>query len=302
MFGKSLVALASLALLGVAPTSAKSGPAPAIAPDRDAWLQTCEDWDEWDKPGPPYQIYGGTFYVGTCGISAILIVGRDGLVLIDSGTEAGAQIVTSNIANLGFHIEDVRALLVSHEHFDHVGGMARLQQLSGATIYAGWGASPVIRSGQPDPLDPQASSLEAMAPVPGPVRSVRGGERGILAGIELVPIATPGHTRGALSWQWRSCENELCRTIVYADSLSAVASGDFRFLDDPELVREFRASLARIAAADCDILITPHPSASNMPARLSGEAPWEESGACKAYANAQSKRLDQRLAEEAKAK
>ena len=93
-----------------------------------SFAQACEDWDEWDKPAEPFLIHGNTWYVGTCGISAILIEGDDGLVLIDTGTAKGSEVVAANIASLGFKITDVKALLGSHEHFDHVGGMARLQQ------------------------------------------------------------------------------------------------------------------------------------------------------------------------------
>src|SRR5687767_5418483 len=84
--------------------------------DRKAWAEACADWDEWEKPGPPYRIHGNTYYVGTCGISAILISGDDGHVLIDSGTDAGAALVAANIEALGFTLSDVKILLMSHEH------------------------------------------------------------------------------------------------------------------------------------------------------------------------------------------
>ncbi|MFZ1744273.1 MAG: subclass B3 metallo-beta-lactamase, partial [Pontixanthobacter sp.] len=282
--------------------SANSVAPAAMTADQAAWTATCKDWDEWDKRAPPYRIHGNTYYVGTCGISAILVASEDGLILFDSGTEPGSHIVTSNIASLGYSIADVKAHFVSHEHFDHVGGMARLQMLSGAAIYTGWGAAPVIRSGKADPRDPQAASLPSMTPVPGEVRSVRGGENARFAGTTVTAISTPGHTIGALSWQWNSCDEYGCVSIVYADSLSPVSSDGYRFSDHPELLAEYRAGLLRLAALDCDILLTPHPSASNMIGRLKGEAPLVDSGGCKAYAAAIGERLDKRLAEEGKSK
>ena len=87
----------------------------------------CKEWDDWDKPAPPVRIHANTYLVGTCGISAILIAGDEGHVLIDSGTEAGAELVAENIRQLGFRLGDIKYLLMSHEHFDHVGGLARLQ-------------------------------------------------------------------------------------------------------------------------------------------------------------------------------
>lgn len=84
--------------------------------------------------------------------------------------------IEANIAQLGRSISEVKALLVSHEHFDHIGGMARLQQLSDAPVYAGEAAVPVVRTGKDDPRDPQAGLHEPMEPVTGEVRPVRDGE------------------------------------------------------------------------------------------------------------------------------
>ena len=104
------------------------------SPPASDWVNSCTDWDKWDKAGPPYQIYGNSYYVGTCGISAILITGADGHILIDGATEAGAEVIATNIRALGFSLQDVKLLLQSHEHFDHVGGFARLQGLIGAPV------------------------------------------------------------------------------------------------------------------------------------------------------------------------
>jgi metallo-beta-lactamase class B len=281
-----------------------AGDSAPLAPDenRAEWVRTCTDWDAWDKPAPPYRIHGQTYYVGTCGISAILIVGEsvgaDGLVLIDSGTRAGSEVIEANIAKLGRSITEVKALLVSHEHYDHIGGMARLQRLSGAPVYAGLAAAPVVRTGQDDPRDPQAGLHEPMAPVTGEVHAVGDGDTHTIAGIAITGIATPGHTMGAMSWQWRSCEGGECVTIVYGDSLTPVSADEYRFTDHPDYVAMFRRGITRLAGLDCDLLLTPHPSASDMRTRLAGQAAWIDSGGCTAYAAKVGKRLDDRLAKE----
>lgn len=272
-----------------------------LVPDsnRAAWGAACADWDDWDKPGPPWRIHGQTYYVGTCGITAIVIVGEDGLVLIDSGTDKGSEVIAANIATLGHSMHDVKALLISHEHFDHVGAMARLQALTGAPIWASKDAAPVIRTGKDDPRDPQSGLHDPMAPVTGTIRLISDGEPLDIAGTEITAIATPGHTIGAMSWQWKSCEGTDCVTIVYGDSLSPVSADDYRFTDHPDYVAMFRRGLARMDGLDCDLLITPHPSASDMRARVAGNAPWIDPKACKDYAAKLTKRLDNRLAKEA---
>jgi metallo-beta-lactamase class B len=258
----------------------------------------CKDWHDYDKPAPPVRIHGNTYLVGTCGISSILIVGSEGDVLIDSGTEAGAELVAANIRKLGFSPTDVRILLNSHEHFDHVGGMARMEQLTGGRLYASASAAEVFKTGRPGADDPQAATLSGFPPARVD-RIMRDGDQVRLGNLMLKAIATPGHTAGAMSWQWVSCDGGVCRTIVYADSLTPVSSPGYKFSDHPGQVAAFRASIARVGALDCDILLTPHPSASRMIERLSLGKPLLDTNACKAYAAQLAKQLDERLAKEA---
>lgn len=298
MSARALTAAALLLLLllpGCAPTAAHK--ADILDPATPAqWAQTCTDWDDWDKPAPPTRIFGNTWYVGTCGISAILVTGDAGHILIDSGTEAGARVVLANLTRLGIAPSDIRLLLHSHEHFDHVGGMAALREATGATLVASAPARAVLETGIADPADPQAGMHAAMAPVP-VGRVVGEGETVRLGELILTPVLTPGHTPGALSWTWRSCEDEDCRTIVYADSLSAVSRDDYRFADNPETVRAFRQSLARLKTLPCGILLTPHPSASGMIANArAGRVGGDRT--CSDYARAVAERLDERLAAE----
>lgn len=281
--------------------SASAAPAPEPTADAQArWTEQCKDWDDWDKAGPPFLIHGQTYYVGTCGISAILIVSPEGHTLIDSGTDAGAEVVAANIEKLGFRLADVKTLLVTHEHHDHVGGMARLQRKTGAHLVSSPRAAPVLDSGTSDPDDPQAMEHTHFPPAHvTDVLDLEDGEARILGATEFRAISTPGHTPGALSWQWESCDkpNE-CLTIVYADSLTPVSSDGYRFSDHPEYLKAFRASLARIASLKCNILLSPHPSASGMRDRLLKGSLVDPEG-CKAYAARLSKQLDERLAKEA---
>src|SRR4051812_7019982 len=91
------------------------------------WAAACDGSQDWEKPAPPVRIHANTYYVGTCGISSILIVGNAGDILIDGGPEGAADIIAHNIRELGFSLRDIRIILNSHEHFDHAGGIARLQ-------------------------------------------------------------------------------------------------------------------------------------------------------------------------------
>ena len=257
----------------------------------------CKEFDDWDKPAPPVRIHANTYLVGTCGIAAILITGNAGHILVDAGTEAGADLIAANIRRLGFNPRDVRYLLHSHEHLDHVGGMARLKQLTGAQLIASAPAAGVLNSGAAAAADPQAG-MHPPFPAAPVERVITDGGTVRLGNLVLTAIATPGHTPGALSWHWGSCDGGVCRRLVYADSLTAISRKDYKFSDHPEYVAAFRRGLEKLSATECDILMTPHPSGSNMIKRMSGKAPLANSNACRDYAAAQGKALDERLATE----
>lgn len=269
-----------------------------IAQAGPAWSAACGTSTDWDQPAPPVRIHANTYLVGTCGISSILITGSQGHVLIDGGTEQGAELIAENIGSLGFRVKDIRFILTSHEHHDHVGGVARLQQLSGATVVSSAAAKAVLESGQPSRNDPQYGSIKGFPPVR--VERVVANRQGLLLGdLYLTPMTTPGHTSGALSWRWEACAGAVCRTIVYADSLSPISSEKYQFSAHPAYLAIYRASLAKIAASRCEILLTPHPSASRMKERMSGVAPLFDEQGCKAYAARLGTMLDERLASEA---
>ena len=286
--------------LGKAPRQIERPKAP-IEQAGPQWAKACGDSTDWDQPAPPVRIHGNTYLVGTCGISSILIVGDEGNELIDGGTEKGAEVIAANIRSLGFKLKDIRYLLMSHEHFDHVGGIARLQQLTGATLVTSAPAEQVLNTGVPGTDDPQGGMHKPFrAANVGRVIGDGGDVR--LGNIRLFAMTTPGHTPGALSWRWESCDGGVCRTIVYADSLSPISRDDYKFSDHPAYLAAYRDSIAKIAASRCEILLTPHPSASDMKERMTGKEKLFDPEGCKAYAASLSKRLDDRLAKEAAAK
>ena len=117
----------------------------------------------------------------------------------------------------------------------------------------------------------------------------------------VMAVATPGHTPGALTWHWGSCDGGICRQIVYADSLTPVSRDDYRFSDHPAYLQGYRASYRkgrrRSIATSC---ITPHPSASGMPDRFAPAVRRSRIARPAATTAASlSKELDERLAKEA---
>jgi len=288
---------ATLSLLAL---SLSASGAPATAPKEPA--EVCAADAGWDDPAVPRKIYGNTYYVGTCAISSILVTSGEGHILIDGGTEVGASLIEANIKTMGFRLEDVKILVISHEHWDHAGGIAKLQQDTGAKVYARKSAAATLERGKSDRSDPQFEVAEPMAKVAA-VERLADGQTLKVGNIELRAHATPGHTPGSTTWTWRSCEGELCQNLAYVDSLTAISDDVYRYSDEktnPGVLAAFQKTLEDIAALPCDIVLTPHPSASQMWQRIGKEAeqPLIDAEGCRNYAAKGKKGLDARIAKE----
>jgi len=267
---------------------------------------TCALCVEWSRPQKPFRIFGNTYYVGTHGLSSILITSDSGHVLIDGGLPESAKQIAGNIRSLGFRIEDVKVILNSHVHFDHAGGIAELQQLSGARVIASVWSADVLRKGAMRRGDPQYEGGTPIAPVAN-VYELHDGERIVSGGNSITAHLTPGHTPGGTSWTWKSCEGPVCHDIVYADSLTPVSSGGFKFSNSreyPRALEDFEKSFVFLETTACDILITTHPEVSNFWDRLEGREkgitpdPMVNSGACRRIAERGREQLRVRLTEE----
>lgn len=255
--------------------------------------------DGWNDRAPPRRIHGNTYYVGTCGIAAILVVGAEGSILLDGGTEQAAEAILANIRALGFASEDVKVLLNTHEHSDHAGGFAALQRATGAPLLARAPAVETLRSGKSGRDDPQFGHLTGFPGV-ADVRALPADGRVRLGELTLQAHATPGHAPGGTSWTWRSCDDAgRCLDIAYVDSHTAISDDTYRFGEHPAYVADFTGSIDRVASLPCDLLITPHPIASNLLARFHGDAPLVDAGACRRFADAARSQLQQRLSTEA---
>ena len=261
--------------------------------------KTCGNCAAWNAARAPFKIHGNSYYVGVNGLSAVLITGSNGHVLIDGGLPQSAAVIAGNIKTLGFDIKDVKWLLNTHAHFDHAGGLAALQRMSGAPVLASSDTIRDLREGHSSKDDPQYAPDNTMPfPAVSKFRAVRNGERLAIADTTITMHDTPGHAPGGNTWSWKSCEAGKCITIVFADSLNPVSEPAYRFSAHPAYLKAFRQSIETVRSLECDILISAHPEFSQLFERFKSNA-LKDRQACKNYANAAEARLNKRLAEEA---
>ncbi len=267
----------------------------------------CGDCEEWNQPREPFRVYGNTYYVGTDGLSALLVTGDAGHVLLDAGLSQSAALIDANIRKLGFKTEDIKLIAVSHGHFDHAGGVHALQQFTGATVVGSRSTAQALNRGENTPDDPQFAFGKPFNsfPVVKNVRVVQDQEKLAVGKLSIVAQLIPGHAPGSTAYTWRSCSDGKCLNMVYADSLTSGSAPGFKY---GTRLESFRRSIEKVAALPCDIVVSPHPAFTQIDAKLrrraemngQGPDPFIDPDGCRAYAADGMKRLEARRVEESK--
>lgn len=278
--------------------------------ERDNINIQCGSCVKWNVAQKPFNVIGNTWYVGTAELSSILITGPAGHILIDGDLPQSVPQIEANIKALGFRIEDVKVIVNSHPHFDHAGGIARLARDSGATVMASAAGAAVLRAGVIGRDDPQyEASGNTQFPRVAKVRALVDGEVITVGPIKATARMTPGHTRGGASYTWQSCEGKRCRDVAYLDSLTPVASDGFFYTGDarkPSIVPTFNATIAKVRALKCDVVLSAHPDFSDtldkLAARTKEHNTFIDRDGCKTYAADASERLSKRIAVEQRQK
>jgi len=273
-----------------------------LAPAVEA-ADSCPQCTTWNAPQKPFKLFGNSYYVGPHGLGAILITSDQGHILIDGALPESAPEIASRITGLGFKLQDIKVILNSHAHFDHAGGIAALQKMTGAVVYASSPSAKVLETGAAAEDDPQHGTLAALSPIAS-VKVLHDGEVVRVGPLALTARFTPGHTSGGTSWTWEACESRRCLQLVYADSLFAAGASDYRFSRHPDVAQSFERSFATVGALPCDILVSAHPEFSGLWNRLERREKGDADGlidraACRRYADMMQKRLKDAFAEEA---
>jgi metallo-beta-lactamase class B len=246
----AVVALAFVARASSA--QAPAGPDPLAIGGKDtAWFMDRVGRPDTDsEPQAPFKIMGNVYYVGSNNIASILVATSQGHILLDTGTEKMASVVFPNIVKLGFKPADIKVMLISHAHYDHMETMETMRRLTGATVAALEAEVPALSSGH------DLSSNETWGHEPIQVgRVLKSGEDIVLGGSTVKVIWTPGHTPGAAAYFINTQEDGRAYQIVYGGPPGPIA-GNPKYDTRPE---DAFSSYKALRAMNPDILISGHP-------------------------------------------
>ncbi len=236
------------------------------------WAFLLSAQSDWNEPFDPHRIADGLYYVGSKGLSSYLITTPQGHILINSSFDRTVPIIRQNVEKLGFQFKDVKILLTSHAHGDHVAGNALVKELTGAQVYVMQGDEDVVRTGG------EGQYLYKGGWKPCKVDKVlKDGEKVTLGGITLVAVHTPGHTRGCTTWTMKAKDRGKTYDVVIVGSPNV--NPGYQLVNNaayPEIAADFARSFKVWKTLPCDIFLGAHGVYYNMEEkvkRISADGP-----------------------------
>ncbi|MBI3210392.1 MAG: subclass B3 metallo-beta-lactamase [Candidatus Solibacter usitatus] len=216
--------------------------------------------NDWDDPYPPHRIAGNLYYVGSKGLSTYLITSSKGHILINSSFDRTLPIIRNGVEKLGFKFNDVKILLTSHAHSDHVAGNAQIKELTGAAVYVMQGDEKVVASGGQGQYRYPASWKPCKVD-----KVLKDGEKVTLGEAELTAVLTPGHTRGCTTWTMKVKEGAKTYDVVIIGSPNV--NPGYQLVGNtayPEIADDFAKTFRILKGLPCDIFLGAHGSYYGM--------------------------------------
>ena len=206
-----------------------------------------------DKPFPPHKIIGNIYFVGENTHASFLITTPEGHILINSNYERNVPWIRESVEKLGFKFSDIKILLGSHAHVDHMEGDALVKQLTGAQVMA---------------LDRDIPALEKMRPggKPHPIdRVLRDRDKVTLGGTTLTAYLTPGHTVGCTSFTTKAAEGGRDYNVVIIGCIGA--NGRIVLVNNeayPKIAEDFQHTYDLLRTLPADVFVGSHGDHYNM--------------------------------------
>ncbi|MDA0835339.1 MAG: subclass B3 metallo-beta-lactamase [Planctomycetota bacterium] len=217
-----------------------------------------------DRPFPAHRVIGNTYYVGTDALATYLITTSEGHILINSGFDETVPLIQAAVESLGYKMGDVKIILASHAHSDHVAGHARLQELTGAKVYVMRGDDTVIASGG----EGQYLYTDSRWPACQVDRVLDDGDKVKLGEATLVAHSTPGHTRGCTTWTWQESDGDKKYDLVVIGSPNV--NPGYQLIDNadyPDIAKDFAKTFAVLKELPCDFFLGAHGNYYGMHAK-----------------------------------
>lgn len=223
-----------------------------------AFLRADSNPPDWTTPFPPFRIMGNLYYVGSQDLAACLVATPQGLILINSNLSTSVPQIRHSVEALGFHFSDVRILLLSHAHFDHCAGSARVKQLTGAKYMVMDADVRDVETGGRSNF--QYAGRPSMLYQPAKVdRVLHDGDEVRLGSTILVAHLTAGHTKGCTTWTMKVSSNGRVYDVVIVGSPNVnpgyKLNGNPKY---PQIAADYTRQFETLRSLKCDVFLGAH--------------------------------------------
>ena len=213
---------------------------------------------DWTEPFPPFRVAGNLYYVGSKGLANYLVKTPQGNILINSDLEANVPMIEASIEKLGFQFKDTKILLISHAHWDHDAGSAKIKQITGAAYMVMDADVSVVESG--GKTDFQYGNRPEFLYQPTKVdRVLHDGDKVSLGGTVLVAHLTPGHTKGCTTWTMKVTETGNTYNVVVVGSPNV--NPGYQLVGNqnyPQIAQDYERMWRVLKSLPCDIFLGAH--------------------------------------------
>lgn len=220
---------------------------------------------DWNEPFPPHRIADNLYYVGSKGLSSYLVTTDDGHILINSSFDRTVPLIRASIEKLGFRFADVKILLGSHAHNDHMEGNALVRELTGAKVYVMKGDDTTIENGGKGQYLYDAHWKPCKVD-----RVLKDGDTVTLGKATLTARLTPGHTRGCTTWTMKATDRGKTYDVVIVGSPNA--NPGYQLVNNasyPTIAADFDKTFQVLRMLPCDIFLGAHGMYYGMEAKHS---------------------------------
>jgi metallo-beta-lactamase class B len=214
---------------------------------------------EWSKPYRPFRIAGNLYYVGTEDLACYLIVTKKGNILINTGLAASLPLIKANVETLGFKFKDIKILLTTQAHFDHMGAMSAIKKITGAKFMVDEKDAAVAADGGSSDY-----ALGGHGPTFEPVKIDRfllDGDIVKLGEMQLVLLHHPGHTKGSCSFLFDVKDGNGKYKVLIANMPTIVTEKKFsEVVTYPDIAKDYEYTINAMKKLTFDIWLSSHSS------------------------------------------
>jgi metallo-beta-lactamase class B len=213
----------------------------------------------WSQDYPPFRIAGNLYYVGTYDLACYLITTPEGNILINTGVPGSEAMIRSHVEALGFKFHDIKLLLATHAHFDHVGAMAAIKGMTHAKLLIQERDAPVLADGGNSDY-----VIGGKGPTFEPVKAdslLDEHDTIKFGGMQIIALHHPGHTKGACSFLFDVKDEHRGYRVLIANMPTILDETKLSGMPGyPEVGKDYAYTLDTMKNLQFDIWLSSHAS------------------------------------------